>query len=148
MQSRSDRPYIAMSLAESQVMAALKRLPPRYKVTVGGRSVRLSDSWNGGTSISYEPDFMVVNETGARIMIEVKSQSALSLANMVRLVAIDQAIRATGDGFILIVPAGSGITSRALEMPEFKSLHIYIVSSPNDVIGAIESEFVDMLKPA
>lgn len=148
MQSRVGRPNAPMSLAERSVLEALEQLPSVYEVTRNVPRIQLQDDWSGSLPSLYEPDFVVRNGVGQQVLIEVKSEAALSLANMVRLAAIDTAVRQSGNGFLLLVLDSGGIKSRATSMPEFKNLHIRFIRSPFEAVSAVEQEFSDLMNRA
>lgn len=140
-QSRFDIPRVPMSLAERKVLAGLERLPADYHVELEAERIPVNSGSDG--SSSYRPDFVVTNSARKKVFVEVKSESALSLSNLVSLAAIDKQIRAAGDKFLLLVFENGGIKSRAMEMPEFKNLHMRFASSEADVVEAVEREFSD-----
>ena len=79
---------------------------------------------------------------GRRLLIEVKSEHAMSLSNMVRFIEIDKAIRKNPEnGFLILVWDAQQPTSKFVTRPEFKHLHILHSSSPSIVIKTIEKEF-------
>jgi hypothetical protein len=128
-----------MSQAESRALAALECLPSSYQIQLNPPGIDLKE-WSVGTSGTYEPDFAVVSPSGERLVVEVKSVSSLSLANMVRFVEIDRLVRESGARFVLLAWGSDELKSRTKDLPEFKGLHIHFVNSDNQVVRAIETE--------
>lgn len=125
-----------MSQAESHALAALERLPASYQVHLSPPGIDLK-KWNVGT---YEPDFTVVGPSGEKLVVEVKSVSSLSFANMVRFVEIDRRVRESGDRFVLLAWGSEEVKSPTRDLPEFQALHIHFVNSGSQVVQAIEAE--------
>jgi hypothetical protein len=147
MQTRFGQPRVPLSQAESRALAALECLPATYQVQLNPPGIDLK-KWNVGTSGTYEPDFAVISPSGERLVVEVKSVSSLSLANMVRFVEIDRQVRESGGRFVLLAWGSDEPRSRTKDLPEFKELHIHFVSSDGEVVRAIEAELSEPVSKA
>lgn len=130
-----------MNSLERLVQDALLRLTPRYRVVT--QPVRfLLDEDEFSLSFKYKPDFEISNNLGNKLFIEVKSESSLTLPNMVNFVRIDQAIRRDeNQGFLILVISESLQMTRFATRPEFQQLHIRYARNQSDVLNAIEKEF-------
>ena len=144
-QIQAGRPGMPMTASESLVLNALSRLPDAYQVMVSPPRFSIAESWGENRSITYEPDFEIVDQNGRRLVVEVKSASALSLPNMVRFVEIAKAIEASDAAFLVLVWGGERSKSRVKNQPEFSNLHIRYANSPSEVVRAIENEFAQLL---
>lgn len=135
----------SMTPSESEVADALAALPDTYQVTISPQRFQFPESWENNRLNSYEPDFEVVNETGKRLIVEVKSVNALSLSNMVRFVEIAKAIRQTsGAAFLILVTGAERSSARLRQYPEFAKLHVRYASAPSEVVREIRAEFSEL----
>jgi len=131
-----------LSLAESEILRALEKLPSGFSVTSGERLPLTDDD----RRFAYESDFVVSSPDARRLYIEVKSARALSLANLSRFIAIEHRIRELGGRFLLLVLGQYDLDSSSSlrRLSEFKKLHIQSVRDDDEVVRAVTTEFRDL----
>ena len=141
IKAQTDRSALPMSLYEKFVLDALADLPLGYNVTMETRRISYSEE-ESGSRVRYEPDFEVTNYSGQRLIIEVKSEHAMSLPNMVRFAEIDKIVRQEHNcRFLILIWGASRPTSRFASRPEFKQLHIRYARNELEARRAVEEEF-------
>lgn len=129
-----------MSVLESEIFQFLGQLPPVYSVSAEKPLLLVEGDSDG--AFRYQPDFEVRRTDGRYVLIEVKSEYAMSLSNMVRFSEIDKVVRKnSGAGFLILIAGSQGFMPKFIERPEFQHLHVVYAKSPTQVIRAVEKEF-------
>lgn len=129
----AEKPTRLFNKLEEEVFAALRGLPPGYDVLPNPEEVKFDAE---GISYRYEPDIVVSDPAGRRLIVEVKSHHSLSLSNMAKLAAIQRRIKSEGMEFLVIVADAQSIQP-ANKMREFGDLHLSYSHGPTNVVPAV-----------
>lgn len=136
--SRDKRSLLSQS--EESILRALHQLPANFHVSSGER-VQVAPSDTVSVARTYLPDFVIKNEDGQQVVVEVKSAQSLTMVNLSRFLAIDKQLREEGQRFLLLVPEPKTRQPEVSDIEGFQDLHIYSVSNDTEVINAVLSEF-------
>lgn len=133
----------AFSGLEDEVYEALRMLPSDFSVMHGDNCLQhIKDG--SGDEFMYKPDFEVFDRQGRRFLVELKSERAMSLQNMVRFAEIDKAVRReAGVGFLILVWGSDEWDLKYGVMTEFRNLNIYHVRHRSEIIQVVEHVFED-----
>jgi len=140
MIQQSSRMRGPMSGIELKVEKALESLPQSLHVTLGGERIPYTSQ---GNSLRYEPDFVVRNDSGQTVVIEVKSPDALSLTNMVRFLDISTGVELLPQHAFLVLIWGAvdERSKRVAFKSEFSELLIRFVTTDSEVIRYVTEAF-------
>ncbi|MCU7247438.1 hypothetical protein [Pseudomonas koreensis] len=129
------------STLENEVYRALQHLPPLFRVSHNTNPVQHVGG-HSGEPFSYRPDFEVRDDHDYRLLIELKSEHAMSLQNMVKLKEIDNTIRHKQKSALLILVWTRDISrARYSSMPEFEALNIVPFQYSSDIESIIINAF-------
>lgn len=129
------------SSLEHAVYCALRTLPRQFRVAQNPPFSQIVES-RSGENFKYKPDFEIIDSQGNRFLIELKSENAMSLQNMVRFIEIDRTVRQQPNtGFLILVWTGETARARYRSMTEFKDLNIYHIQNLSDISPIIENAF-------
>ena len=136
MSTEVDSKFGTASGAEQAVFEALHALPDGYNVErrPEGLTIQTTDM-----AYSYEPDFVVSDPEGRKLIVEVKRPVSMSWSNMARFVQIDRLARDAGAGFLVVVP-GEEVGPSIHVVPEFEAVNVaYGNDEPAMVQAVIEA---------
>ncbi|MFJ5296711.1 hypothetical protein ACIQAL_09325 [Pseudomonas sp. NPDC088368] len=143
--SQPNRYRDSISRVEDQVFIALQHLPSLY-TAARGTLWREQIENLAGSPFRYKPDFEVTDQRGRKLFIEVKSERAMTLPNMIHFSAINDMFRHRPDTRFMVLVWGNILTtSKFSSFPEFQNL--YIEHAENDyeargcVLRVFESAF-------
>lgn len=129
---------------ERLIFEELQYLPKGYEV------VREPDAIRGGASdvgkeFSYRPDFSVRDSMGHCLVIEVKSDFAMTLPNVIKFSEIDRMIRLRPKWRFLLVLFDGRSSSSFTRRAEFSGLNVHYFRGPFELREIVESEFAAMI---
>ena len=133
MSRETESKFETASGAERAVFEAMHLLPDGYKVTRPSEGLTV----HGKDMVySYEPDFVVSDPEGRKLMVEVGRPGALSWSNLARFVQIDRSARDAETAFLVIVP-GEEREAMPPNIPEFSEVNIAYASDEPGMTRAV-----------
>lgn len=130
------KPTRLFNKTEQSVLDALRQLPSGYVVKDHPEQLNFDMD---NVTYSYEPDFVIADPEGRRLIIEVKSNQSLSLANMATLAAISRHATHQDMSFLVLVADASPTRVANQTLSQFDNLHISYINRPSDAIPAIRA---------
>lgn len=132
------RSFNSMSAVEMAVFDALKQLDAQYRIVQEPPPIEVEPGR------LYRPDFLISDDVGRHLVVEVKSAAAISLPGLIRLSKIDEAIKAKPRWRFLVVVFGSDTERVGLGLSEFEDLRVSCVQRPGEILQIVKNELAGM----
>lgn len=135
MNAQTSKPDLRLrSVLEELVIEELSQLPAGYELNLQPERILIDV---GEERRKYKPGIEVTSPTGFRLIVEVVSVAALSIANRFWLLNINDHVRKTGAAFMVLVPDANRKKPFRSLIPELQSLPLTFAYERADIVPAV-----------